>query len=398
MEAQSRLDILIPLYLQGRLSAEEYRELWMLLEKHPDELPLDAALEDLWARSRSYSSNISDEEWDAKMQLAMSRDTAVIQAEKVMQPAGHRIRFRRMLAAAIMIGILISTVFYLKLDKEDVRSDIVQKENAREVLPGGNKAILTLSDGSVIDLGHAGNGKLAEQGNTQILKKEDGRLNYQDAGRNPASMTFNTLRTPRGGQYQITLSDGSKVWLNAASSMRYPVSFSNHERRVEITGEAYFDIAKDPSRPFNVKINDMEVQVLGTRFNINGYDDEASIRTTLLEGKIKISTPAEEKNISPGQQVAFRSGRKLMISSDVNLEETVAWKDGHFQFENSDIQSVMRQLSRWYDMDVSYEGEVKKHFIGGISRQVNLSKVLSMLEQTGEVSFQVDGQTIIVKP
>ena len=142
----------------------------------------------------------------------------------------------------------------------------------------------------------------------------------------------------------------------------------------------------------------MEVRVLGTRFNINGYQDEASIRTTLLEGSVKIHTPGEVKEMSPGQQAAFRSGMKLMISNDVNLDETVAWKDGNFQFENSDIQSVMRQLSRWYDMDVRYDGQVKKHFIGGISRQVNLSKVLSMLEQTGEVSFQIDGKMIIVKP
>ena len=398
MEDNSRLDFLIRLYLSGRLSQEEYRELWTLLENHPEELLPDTAFEDLWVKSRSFTSNISDREWDEKMQLAMSRGASVMSAVKVVHAGDRGIRLRRIVAAAIMVGIIISTVFYFIKDDEHVMPDMAQKSNAREILPGGNKAVLTLSDGSSIDLGNAGNGKLANDGNTEILKKEDGRLDYQHAGQYQASIAFNTLQTPRGGQYQITLSDGSKVWLNAASSMRYPVRFSDQERRVEISGEAYFDIAKDSKRPFIVKINDMEVQVLGTQFNINGYQDESGIRTTLLEGAVQVTASGEEKKITPGQQAVYQKGQKLHISNEVNLEETVAWKDGHFQFENSDIRSVMRQLSRWYDMDVRYEGEVKKHFIGGISREVNLSKVLSMLEQTGEVSFNIEGRTIIVKP
>lgn len=397
MKDQLRLDTLIHQYLDGQLSPEEYRELWTLLEQHPDELPLNAALEDLWERSRSFSSNISDQEWDEKMRLAMTRG-AVAPPVKVIPTAGASVRLRRIIAAAVMVGIIISSIFYFKYDARSSGPYISKVSQTQEVLPGGNRAVLILSDGSTIDLGIAGNGKLADQGNMEILKKEDGRLDYNPAGQTSASMTFNTLKTPRGGQYQITLSDGSKVWLNAASSIRYPVSFPNDERRVEITGEAYFDIVKDQSRPFKVIINDVEVQVLGTQFNVNGYKDEAYTRTTLLEGRIKIFAAGEEKQLTPGQQAAFQSGRSLMVSNDVNLEETVAWKDGHFQFENSDIQSVMRQLSRWYDIDVRYEGQVKKHFIGGISRQVNLSKVLSMLEQTGEVSFHVDGGTIVVKP
>lgn len=397
MEDTSRLDRLLQQYLEGQLSEEEYRKLWVLLEQHPDEIPLNNALKNLWTTSGTNTSMISDHEWDEKMRLAMSKDATAHTATKELNTVGRNVVLRRLAAAAIMVGIIIGSVFYFKNDGSTVKPGDAPM-GMREVLPGGNKAVLTLSDGSTIDLGVADNGKLATQGTAEVLKREDGQLDYMHAGQLMTSMVYNTLQTPRGGQYQITLSDGSKVWLNAASSMHYPVTFSKNERRVEISGEAYFEIAKDRSRPFIVRINQMEVQVLGTRFNINAYQDEASIRTTLLEGSVKIQTPGEIKEISPGQQAAFRSGMKLMISNDVNLDETVAWKDGNFQFENSDIQSVMRQLSRWYDMDVRYEGQVKKHFIGGISRQVNLSKVLSMLEQTGEVSFQIDGKTIIVKP
>ena len=397
MEDTSRLDRLLQQYLEGQLSEEEYRELWVLLEQHPDEIPLNNALNNLWTTSGINTSMISDHEWDEKMQLAISKDANAHTPAKALNSVGRNVLLRRLAAAAIIVGIIIGSVLYFNNDGSAVKPGDAPM-GMREVLPGGNRAVLTLSDGSTIDLGVADNGKLATQGTAEILKREDGQLDYMHAGQSMTSMVYNTLMTPRGGQYQITLSDGSKVWLNAASSMHYPVTFSKNERRVEISGEAYFEIAKDPSRPFIVRINQMEVQVLGTRFNINAYQDEASIRTTLLEGSVTIQTPGEVKEMSPGQQAAFRSGMNLMISNDVNLDETVAWKDGNFQFENSDIQSVMRQLSRWYDMDVRYDGQVKKHFIGGISRQVNLSKVLSMLEQTGEVSFQIDGQTIIVKP
>lgn len=397
MEDRSRPDTLLRKYLHGQLSHEEYRELWVLLEQDPDEKSLNVALKELWETTGEKTSNISDAAWDEKMRVAMSKNMNTRSTPTAVSATGRHVLLRRLAAAAIMVGVIIGSVFYLKNDPSTVdpgdRSVVRQ-----EVLPGGNRAVLTLSDGSRIDLGKADKGQLAIQGHTEVLKSEDGQLDYKHASEQITSMVYNTLQTPRGGQYQITLSDGSKVWLNAASSMHYPVTFSKKERRVEITGEAYFEIAKDPARPFIVKIDDMEVQVLGTRFNINGYQDEASIRTTLLEGRIQVQAPVGAQQMLPGQQASFRSGQPLKISNDVNLDETVAWKDGQFQFENSDIQSVMRQLSRWYDMDVRYDGQVKKHFIGGISRQVNLSKVLSMLEQTGEVSFQIDGKMIIVKP
>lgn len=201
-----------------------------------------------------------------------------------------------------------------------------------------------------------------------------------------------------GGQYKLTLPDGSKVWLNAASSLKYPVVFIGNERKVEITGEAYFEIAKDESKPFKVLLNNMEIQVLGTHFNVNGYTDEEMIKTTLLEGKVKVLASGQTKYLLPGQQAQLKSSGNIAVTNEVNLEETVAWKDGNFQFENSDIKAVMRQLARWYDVDVSYKGNINKHFIGSISRNVKLSQVLSMLQQTGEIKFKIEGKNLIVMP
>jgi ferric-dicitrate binding protein FerR (iron transport regulator) len=239
---------------------------------------------------------------------------------------------------------------------------------------------------------------LAQQGNTSVIKKNDGQLEYNSLDGKTGEVAYNILKTPMGGQYKITLPDGSKVWLNAASSLKYPVVFVGAERRVEITGEAYFEIAKDLNKPFKVQLNNMEVEVLGTHFNVNGYSDEEAIKTTLLEGKVKVLAAKEFKFLVPGQQAQLKSSGNISVTNDVSLEETVAWKDGNFQFENSDIKTVMRQLARWYEVDISYKGNINKHFIGSISRDVKLSQVLTMLQQTGEVKFKIEGKNLIVMP
>jgi transmembrane sensor len=258
--------------------------------------------------------------------------------------------------------------------------------------------MLTLADGSQIMLDSAANGVLAQQGNTNIVKQQDGQLSYNSKGIPEAAIAYNTLTTPPGGQYKLTLPDGSKVWLNAASSIKYPTAFIGNTRQVETTGEVYFEIAKDASKPFKVLQNEMEVEVLGTHFNINGYIDEAVFRTTLLEGSIKITTPKGNDILKPGQQAQVQKTGVVKIINDADLEETMAWKDGNFYFENSDIYTVMRQIARWYDVDVTYKGTVSKHFLGTISRNVNLSQVLSMLQQTGEVKFKIEGRKVIVMP
>lgn len=396
---EGSLSNLIYKYLHNRLTPEEYGELWRLLRERSDETPLNEELQKLWEAVKSDPPQIPGTVWDQKMQQAKEKFAAAKVAESAQQAGIIRFKRYRWAAAATILLLITSGIYYLTNQKANnpvVKNTQPQSQHDR--LPGGNRAVLTLADGSVIELDSAGNGKLAQQGGTQIIKKTNGQLLYKSSGDSTAAVAYNVLQTPRGGQYNITLPDGSKVWLNAASSLRYPVVFRGNERRVEISGEAYFEVAKDPSRPFKVQVNQMEVEVLGTHFNINAYTDEEAIRTTLLEGRVKLITGGENKYLQPGQQAQLKPAGEMKIVNDADLEETVAWKEGNFQFEGSDIKSVMRQLARWYDLDVSYKGSISKHFIGSISRSVKLSQVLSMLQQTGEVKFITEGKKIIVMP
>jgi ferric-dicitrate binding protein FerR (iron transport regulator) len=395
---KERLQLLIEKYLEGRLTSEEYSELWSLLEQDPVDQTLEESLQALWKTSKSATPIISDNEWDRKMRQAREK----IDVAAVVEPSAPRARnffIRYRWAAAAIFLILVSGVLYRTLE---TRKDVMPAGSNTAVqddrLPGGDRAVLTLADGSQILLDSTANGMIAQQGNTQVIKLEDGQLVYNINGQPLPAEAYNTLMTPRGGQYRINLPDGSRVWLNAASSLKYPVSFSGRERRVKITGEAYFEIARDVSRPFMVDVGGMEVEVLGTHFNINAYTDEFVVRTTLLEGKLNVISAGQQKILKPGQQARVTKDGGMKILNEVNLEETVAWKDGNFQFENSDIEAVMRQLARWYDLDVSYRGRVSRHFIGGISRDVKLSQVLSMLKQTGDIDFLVEGNKIIVIP
>lgn len=395
---KENLSDLIHKYLDNRLTSAEYAELWRLLNEQPDETQLNEELKQLWQSAKTDAPLIAAADWDQKIQEAKQKLAATFETDE--QPVIGRFARYRWAAAAAILLLIVSSVFLLTNQKE--KNTSVAKNTQRQLqqdrLPGGDRAVLTLADGSSIVLDSAGNGMLAQQGTTEIIKKEDGQLLYNSQDNATEEIAYNLLQTPRGGQYKITLPDGSKVWLNAASSLKYPVVFSGKERRVEITGEAYFEIAKDALRPFKVQLNQMEVEVLGTHFNINSYTDEETVRTTLLEGRVKITTTSESNFLQPGQQAQLKPSGNMKIVNDVNLEETVAWKDGNFQFENSDIKSVMRQLARWYDVEVSYQGTINKHFIGGISRNVKLSQVLSMLQQTGEVRFIIEGKKIIVMP
>lgn len=392
--SEESLSDLIYKYLNNRLTPEEYGELWRLLRERSDETPLNEELQKLWEAVKADPPQIPGTVWDKKMQEAKQKFS-----EPALRPVISRFKRYRWAAAAAILLLIASGFYYLTNQK--AKNAVVKNAQPRsqhDRLPGGNRAVLTLADGSHILLDSASNGKLAQQGGTQIIKKTNGQLLYSSSGDSTAPVAFNLLQTPRGGQYNIILPDGSKVWLNAASSLKYPVVFRGNERRVEITGEAYFEIAKDPSRPFRVQVNQMEVEVLGTHFNINAYTDEDAIRTTLLEGRVKLIAGGENNYLQPGQQAQLKPAGEMKIVNDADLEETVAWKEGNFQFEGSDIKTVMRQLARWYDLEVSYKGSISKHFIGSISRSVKLSQVLSMLQQTGEVKFITEGKKIIVMP
>ena len=306
-------------------------------------------------------------------------------------------------AASILIFISIGTYFFISSEspKNEIAKITLPKPNSKnDIAPGGNRATLTLSDGSTIILDSASNGTISKQGNIKVVKLANGLLAYTQNGKQITENDeafYNTITTPRGGQYNVTLSDGTKVWLNAASSIRFPVAFKGTERRVEITGEAYFEVAKNAAKPFKVKAVSAEIEVLGTHFNVNAYDDEAAIRTTLLEGKVKVSVSNKvARFLKPGQQAEINKEGKIGVLDKADIEEVMAWKNGRFQFSSADLKSILRQISRWYDVDIEYNGNVDLHFSGQLTRNENVSKVFEKLELTGEVHFRIDNKKIIV--
>ncbi len=314
-------------------------------------------------------------------------------------------------AAATIILILLSIGYYWMFSSKSSKHGIVKIAPQKTILkndiaPGGNKATLTLADGSSIILDSASNGTISKQGNIKVQKLNNGLLAYSINAKQVTEnyeAFYNTISTPRGGQYQVTLSDGTKVWLNAASSIRFPVVFTGTERKVVITGEAYFEVAKNKNMPFKVEANSSEIEVLGTHFNVNAYKDEASIKTTLLEGKVKVTVPALSLNQSPkyllpGQQADINKAGEISVMDNADTEEAVAWMHGHFQFESADLKSILRQIVRWYDVDVEYKGNVNMHFTGQLTRNENVSKVFEKLALTGVVHFEIEGKKILVSP
>jgi ferric-dicitrate binding protein FerR (iron transport regulator) len=255
-----------------------------------------------------------------------------------------------------------------------------------------------LANGKKIVLDSMSNGVVAVQSGAKILLKND-QVSYNNT-REAEAVSYNTMSTPRGRQYTLVLSDGSKVWLNAASSITFPTSFMGKERNVEITGEAYFEVAHDAERPFKVKVGDMQVQVLGTHFNVNAYEDEGDIKTTLLEGSVKVSKGNENTLIVPGEQAVILNSPSgvggITVKKDIDLDEVVAWKNGLFNFNNADLKTVMRQLSRWYNVNIIYTGEIPNRVFGGeMQRDLHLSQVLKLLEKNN-VHFKIDGKNIVV--
>lgn len=326
------------------------------------------------------------------------------------RPATRFVRlYTRWVAAAALIGITL-TITYLARQKGGKPSlagtqtiNHARQHLHNDVLPGKDKAILTLADGTTVSLDDAKNGTLAQQGNTQVLKL-NGKLSYNSTGPIPNTVSYNTIATPRGGQYQVVLPDGSKVWLNAASSLHFPTAFTGTERRVEITGEAYFEIAKNASMPFTVAIRPTtgnpagsEVKVLGTNFNITAYDDDALLKTTLLEGSIQFVNGNRTTMLTPGQQSQLAKDGQLKVAGHVDLPAVMAWKNGIFHFEGADIEMVMKQLSRWYDVDIVYgDKKVTDLFYAEIPRNTLLSDALKALSLTGKVDFRIDNKKIIV--
>jgi len=305
------------------------------------------------------------------------------------------------IAASVLIMLAAVAIhFHHKKQQSESFAARHQKPKVNDVAPGGDKAMLTLADGSKVVLTDAKNGVVASQGITTLNKTKAGQLVYEaDQSSKTVSVVYNTITTPKGGQFQVVLSDGTKVWLNAASSITFPTTFSATERKVTITGEVYFEVAKNKNVPFRVVSGQQEVEDVGTCFNIKAYDDERSISTTLIEGAVKIMSGEHSALLVPGQQAnVSNQGSDPISVKTVNTETVLAWKNGNFEFESEELHAIMRQVSRWYDIKVIYEGDVKpRRFTASVPRNVNLSKLLEMLRFMG-VNFRIDGQTVVVSP
>ena len=302
---------------------------------------------------------------------------------------------RRFAAAALILISLSSGIyFYTRHDVKKSKADNL----ANEIKPGKNNAILILASGKHISLDNLKNGEIAREPGVVITKAADGMLIYTAASVSDSSQAgrYTTVQTPNGGQYQMRLPDGTNIWLNAASSVRFLVVFGQSERRVELQGEAYFEVAKDKSKPFIVTTSGQNVTVLGTHFNISSYPDDSETKTTLLEGSVKVNALGTTKFIQPGEKAVLT--KKSFDVHPADIEETMAWKNGFFRFSDEQIADVARKLSRWYNVDFVFDAQPPAEgFNGVISRSKNLSQVLKMLEKTKAIHFQKQGRRIIVK-
>lgn len=379
---------LISKYLAGEATAQEAA----FVERYYAYFDLaDAAVE------------LTEEQWE-QLSLDMKGviDKRIKEIERpVTIPLYKRKQWRWMAAAVVSVLMVLGILFYMKPTSSDRQKQLADagKSAQTDIAPGGNKATLTLENGSMITLDTAKNGRLADQDAATILKVADGQLTYDAIEQPTRVVQYNVLSTPRGGQYAVTLPDGSKAWLNAISTIRFPTAFTGKERTVEITGEVYFEVAKNPHQPFIASVGGVKVEALGTQFNVNAYKDENLIATTLIEGKVRVTSDHTEHTIQPGEQVTVdHTTGEAVLHPSVDVEAVAAWKNGLTVFKSRDIQSIMRQLSRWYDVDIEYEGKVPTQtFTGTISRNAPLSAVLNMLEYAG-IHFTIADRKILVKP
>lgn len=370
-------------YIAGKCSEDELVE----LENYQDSLILK---EQVW------DNTIMGDSEEIKQSIQIDLSNSIQEYNRI-----RKFKTRAWQSAAAAVLIIISTsIYYFQGSHEQVLVNTETPRFKNDVAPGNNKAVLTLDDGSKIDLDDAKTGILASESNVDIKKTGDGKLEYTASVQDAKIIKYNVLRTPMGGEYQLVLPDGSKVWLNSGSTLRFPTSFVGSERIVELKGEAYFDITKNSKMPFLVRTNNaMDIKVLGTQFNIMAYDDEKNINTTLIEGSVEVLKGLGKTMLKPGQEAVLNKGSGNIKVSIADLEQAIAWKNGYFIFSNENIESIMRKVSRWYNVDVIYEGNLSnKDFVGTISRNKNVSELLKMLELTGAVHFSIDGRRITVMP
>jgi ferric-dicitrate binding protein FerR (iron transport regulator) len=311
----------------------------------------------------------------------------------------RRVRRPYWYAAAAVVLLMIGLGGHRLWEGEKKKEIIVRRAERPDVLPGKHAAVLTLAGGQQVLLDSAATDTISRQGNTAIINQK-GRLAFTGLPvGGEAGLVYNTLTTNPGNQYQLVLPDGSRVWLNAASSIRFPASFGGKERRVEVTGEAYFEVAANANQPFFVQHDSLTVKVLGTSFNINTYSNEATVATTLVEGAVRVGYGIKSQVLRPGQQARAGGDGHITITDAVNTDEVIAWKDDLFYFRSADIGSIMRQIARWYDVRIAYgQGKISERFYARIPRNARLSEVLDALALTGKVHFAIEGRTVNVTP
>jgi transmembrane sensor len=398
-----RIAYLLSGFMQQTLSEIEHDELDAWMTSNPNNQRLFEELTDPDILGKRLV------EWDEPVEeIALEKIKERLQFSN-QQNKGKRVRMMRYSIAASVILLAGIYFIYTLMNRNDRSAIEPLSTNKDQLQPGGNNALLILANGDTVNLAAAKNGLIDSSSGSEVMKTADGQLSYE----NPEAriLAFHTLHTPVGGQYSLTLPDGSRVWLNSSSRLKYPVAFTGKDRIVELEGEAYFEITSltipnnNQRIPFIVKVADVSVEVLGTRFNINAYADENSIRTTLVEGRIRLETGDEEqktfesKILQPGEQAMVQKGNiEVKGIEAADMEEVLSWKNGVFRFRDESIESIMRQVGRWYGSEVQYEGKIEYHFNATILRGEPVARLLEVLEETGRVKFKIDGRKIMVSP
>lgn len=382
-------------YLDNQCSPEELRTLFTYFDHPENEIKLRELVFD--TLQDSYTEN-DDLHWQpATEKIFVSLKSQLHPGEKKVIPIYKRTWIQ--IAAAVVLAIGIFSIYTYFNNSETNKPVLTEnKPSDSPVVSGGNKAFLTLADGSIVDLTTLSGEIVASQGNINIKKVADGQLLYLISKEKSAKTLYNNIETPKGGQYQVTLSDGTRVWLNAASTINFPVAFTGTEREVSLTGEAYFEVAENKSMPFKVKTGTTEIEVLGTHFNVNAYTDEPTVKTTLLEGKVKVTglVMNDSRTINPGEQAQINAKGQMNVVKESGAEDVIAWKNGNFNFNNADLETTLRQIARWYDVEIVFEGTVsKKKFNGEMQRNLSITQVLRLLE-TNNIFCRLEGRKLIV--
>jgi len=374
----SRITYLLQRYTDKSCTKEELEELFAVIAAAENDETLHRFMEEKFNEG-------------SFPQMEIDIDTESVYASIVKKEPKRRIFTLPRVAAAAAVILLASWWFTQKNITTTTAPQIAKQE--KSILPGTDKATLTLADGSTVTLDSAGN-QVISRGDTKI-SQQNGQLLYSSAGKTAEG--YNKLSTPRGGQFRVVLPDGTKVWLNSASSLRYPTAFAGKERIVELEGQGYFEVAQNAAQPFKVKANNMEVQVLGTHFDIMAYADENTVNTTLLEGAVQVKEGNAARLLKPGQQ-AILKGHAFTVQ-EADIQKVTAWKNGLFVFNDMALPAILREVARWYDVEIVYETTPGAELYGGgIARKLNLENVLTLLEGSGFNHFRVEGRKVIVLP